>query len=79
MDALRSWLQSTPMGEGLSADVLTGMAQGTASGSGQTPALEPGVWELTGLSVDIMEPVVAEADVQFAEARAALLPHASAA
>ena len=26
MEALRSWLQSTPMGEGLSPDLLTGMA-----------------------------------------------------
>ncbi len=56
------------------ADVIAGMARGTASGTGQVPALEPGAWERTGLSVEIMEPVVAEADAQFQEACAALLP-----
>lgn len=61
------------------ADVISGMAQGSASGSGQTPALETGTWELTGLSVDVMEPVIAEADARFGEACAALLPRASAA
>jgi len=61
------------------ADVITGMAHSTASGTGQVPVLEPGAWELTGLTVDIMEPVVAEADAQFEEARAALLPGSRAA
>jgi putative nucleotidyltransferase with HDIG domain len=61
------------------ADVITGMAQGTASGTGQTPALEPGTWELTGLSVEIVEAVITEADALFSEACAALLPQASAA
>lgn len=60
-------------------DVITGMAQGTAGGTGQTPALEPGSWELTGLSVEIMETVIAEADAQFVDACAALLPRTSAA
>lgn len=55
------------------ADVITGMAHSTASGTEQVASLEPGAWELTGLSVDIMEPVIAEADAQFEEARAAIL------
>lgn len=55
------------------ADVITGMAHSTASGTEQVSPLEPGAWELTGLTVDIMEPVVAEADAQFQEACAVLL------
>jgi putative nucleotidyltransferase with HDIG domain len=61
------------------ADVVTGMAHGTASGTNQTPALEPGAWELTGLSVDIVETVIAEADAQFGEACMAILPNYKAA
>lgn len=61
------------------ADVISGMAQGTAGGTDQTPVMEPGTWELTGLSVEIMEPVIAEADARFADACAALLPKANAA
>ena len=61
------------------ADVIAGMAHGTGAGTGQVAPLEPGAWELTGLTVDIMEPVVAEADAQFQEACAALLPSALAA
>ena len=55
------------------ADVITGMAHGTINSNKQVTQLEPGAWELTGLSVDIMEPVVAEADAQFEEARTAIL------
>ena len=61
------------------ADVITGMAHSTGSETEQVAPLEPGAWELTGLSVDIMEPVIAEADAQFEEARAAILPHNQAA
>jgi len=61
------------------ADVISGMAHNTASGSDQLPALEPGAWEMTGLSIDIVEPVTSEADTQFDEARAALLPTGKAA
>lgn len=57
------------------ADVISGTAQGTASGTSQTSPLEGGAWELTGLSVDIVEPVIAAADRQFEDARAAILPH----
>ena len=61
------------------ADVISGMAHNNDSGTGQSPALEPGSWELTGLSVDIVEPVTSEADAQFEEARAAMLPNSKAA
>lgn len=61
------------------ADVITGMAYSTASGTRQTATLEPGAWELTGLSVDIMESVIAEADAVFDAARAAILPGSKAA
>jgi putative nucleotidyltransferase with HDIG domain len=61
------------------ADVISGMAHNTASGTDQPPALEPGAWEMTGLSIDIVEPVTSEADAQFDEARAALLPTGKAA
>jgi len=61
------------------ADVISGMAHNTGSGTGQLPALEPGSWELTGLSIDIVEAVTSEADAQFEEARAAMLPNSKAA
>jgi len=61
------------------ADVVTGMAHSTASGTSQAAPLEAGAWEMTGLSIDIMEPVIAEADAQFEEARAAIMPHSKAA
>jgi HD-like signal output (HDOD) protein len=61
------------------ADVITGMAHGTASGTRQPPLLEPGAWELTGLSVDIVDSVIAEADAQFGDACAAILPDCKAA
>lgn len=61
------------------ADVITGMAHSTASETNQPAPLEAGAWEITGLTVDVMEPVVAEADAQFEEARAAILPYSQAA
>ena len=61
------------------ADVITGMAHGSIISNKQMTPLEPGAWELTGLSVDVMEPVVAEADAQFEEARSAILPGMKAA
>ncbi len=61
------------------ADVITGMAYSTGSDTRQTANLEPGAWELTGLSVDIMETVIAEADAVFDSARAAILPGSKAA
>ncbi len=59
------------------ADVITGMVH--ATGTRQPPLLEPGAWELTGLSVDIVEAVSAEADIQFEEACAVMLPGSQAA
>jgi putative nucleotidyltransferase with HDIG domain len=61
------------------ADVISGMACGTASGSNQIAPLEAGAWELTGLSTDITDQVIAEANAQFDEARAALLSGVKAA
>lgn len=61
------------------ADVITDMAHGTAVSDKQVTPLEPGAWELTGLSVDVMEPIAAEADAQFEEARTAILPSIKAA
>lgn len=61
------------------ADVISGMAHNASSGTDQPSALEPGAWEMTGLSIDIVEPVTSEADAQFDEARAALLPAGKAA
>lgn len=56
------------------ADVITGMVHTTATGTDNPAPLEPGAWELTGLSVDIIEAVSAEADAQFEEASAVILP-----
>ncbi len=61
------------------SDVITCMAHGVTSRDRQAAPLEPGAWELTGLSVDVMEPVIAEADAQFGEARSALLTGVKAA
>lgn len=61
------------------ADVISGMARNADNGSGPVPPLEPGAWELTGLTVDVMEQVVAEADAQLHEACVALLPNLRAA
>jgi len=61
------------------ADAITGMVHSTATGTRNSPLLEPGAWELTGLSVDIVEAVSTEADVHFGEACAAILPRNQAA
>lgn len=61
------------------ADVIAAGAHTTGSGTGQVPPLEPRAWELTGLSVEITENVINEADRQFLDARAVILPNASAA
>ncbi len=57
------------------ADVITGMVHVTAAGTDSPAPLEPGAWELTGLSIDIVEDVSAEADTQFEEASTVILPH----
>ena len=61
------------------ADVIAGMVHATTDGTPRAPRLEAGAWELTGLSIDIVETVSAEADTQFGEACAALLPRNEAA
>ena len=61
------------------ADVISGMAQGTASSTNKVSPLEAGAWELTGLSVDIVEAVIDTADAQFEDARAAILPRSKVA
>ncbi len=61
------------------ADVITGMVHPAAADTGQPPLLEPGAWELTGLSIEIVEAVSAEADLQFEEACAVILPRELAA
>ena len=61
------------------ADVITGMVHATPDGTPRAPRLEAGAWELTGLSIDIVETVSTEADTQFEEACAALLPRNEAA
>ncbi len=61
------------------ADVIAAGAHTTGSGTEQVPPLEPSAWETTGLSVDITESVILEADRQFLDARAVILPSPSAA
>jgi len=61
------------------ADVIACAVHDPAAESGRVPPLEPRAWDLVGLSTDIMESLVAEADAQFAEARAVILPSATAA
>ncbi len=61
------------------ADVIASAAHAPATDNGRVPPLDPATWELTGLNVNIIESVIAEADTQFADARAVILPRASAA
>lgn len=61
------------------ADVIACAIHDSASETGRVPPMESGVWELTGLSINIMEDVINEADRQFEDARAVILPKANAA
>lgn len=61
------------------ADVIAAGAHLTGSATNQVPPLEPRAWELTGLALDITESVIEEADRQYADALAVILPSASAA
>jgi putative nucleotidyltransferase with HDIG domain len=61
------------------ADVIAAGVHLSGSGTSQVPPLEPRAWELTGLAVDITEAVIEEADRQFKDALAVILPSASAA
>lgn len=61
------------------ADVITCSVREPANETGRIPPMEPTAWELTGLQADMLEAVIDEADAQFADARAVILPKASAA
>jgi putative nucleotidyltransferase with HDIG domain len=61
------------------ADIIAAGAHFTGSNTSRVPPLEPRAWALTGLAVDITEAVIDEADRQFADARAVILPQSSAA
>lgn len=61
------------------ADVIACAVHDPATEYGRVPPMESSAWELTGLQVQIMESVIAEADGQFADARAVILPPANAA
>ncbi|HSJ48416.1 MAG TPA: HDOD domain-containing protein [Gammaproteobacteria bacterium] len=61
------------------ADVIAAGAHLTGSATNQVPPLEPRAWELTGLALDITESVIEEADRQYTDALAVILPPASAA
>lgn len=61
------------------ADVIACAVHDPATEYGRVPPMESSAWELTGLQVQIMESVIAEADAQFADARAVILPPANAA
>jgi hypothetical protein len=61
------------------ADIIAACAHHTGSGTNQVPPLESRAWTLTGLEVGITEAVIEEADRQFADARAVILPQSSAA
>ena len=61
------------------ADVITSAVHDSASETGRVPPMESAAWELTGLQADIIERVIDEADTQFEDARAVILPKASAA
>lgn len=61
------------------ADVIACSVREAASETGRIPPMEPAAWDLTGLQADIIESVIDEADVQFEDARAVILPKATAA
>ncbi len=61
------------------ADVIACAAHDPATEHGRVPPMDASAWDLTGLQVQVMEGVITEADVQFADARAVILPRASAA
>ncbi|HKJ09183.1 MAG TPA: HDOD domain-containing protein [Gammaproteobacteria bacterium] len=61
------------------ADVIASSVMGCATDSDHVPPLDEAAWQLTGLSVNVIEPVLADADGEFADVRSALLPEASAA
>ncbi|MBI5462966.1 MAG: HDOD domain-containing protein [Gammaproteobacteria bacterium] len=61
------------------ADVIACAVHDPATENGRVPPMESSAWDLTGLQTQIMESVITEADAQFEDARAVILPRASAA
>lgn len=61
------------------ADVIACAVRDPASETGRIPPMEPAAWDLTGLQPDIIASVIDEADTQFEDARAVILPKAHAA
>ena len=61
------------------ADVIACAVHDPASETGRIPPMEPAAWDLTGLQPDIIESVINEADAQFEDARAVIIPKANAA
>lgn len=61
------------------ADVIASAVYAPASETNRIPPMDERAWELIGLPADSVDSLVQEADQQFAEARAVLLPEVSAA
>ena len=61
------------------ADVIASAVYSTASETERVPPMDARAWDLVGLPADSVDSIISEADTQFADARAAILPSASAA
>ena len=61
------------------ADVIACAVHNPITENGRVPPMDAAAWDLTGLPVQIMESIITEADAQFADARAVILPKATAA
>ncbi|MAT66227.1 MAG: phosphohydrolase [Gammaproteobacteria bacterium] len=61
------------------ADVIASAVHSTASETERVPPMDARAWNLVGLPADSVDAIISEADSQFADARAAILPSASAA
>lgn len=61
------------------ADVIACAVHDPASETGRIPPMEAAAWDLTGLQPDIIESIIDEADAQFEDARAVIIPKANAA
>lgn len=61
------------------ADVIACAVHDPASETGRIPPMEAAAWDLTGLQPDIIESLIDEADAQFEDARAVIIPKANAA
>lgn len=61
------------------ADVIACAIYDSDSETGRVPPMESAAWDLTGLPIALMEQIINEADRQFQDARAVILPKANAA